>query len=182
MNRQKGFTLLELLTTVGVATVLVSVAVPSFTNLTLNSRRASSINELVGALHFARNSAVTRNERVTVCASSNGTACAAVGWNEGWVVFADGNGNQSVDFGETVFRAGAEVQGISVVSSEFPNFFIYRPNGRVMGAAAATNSGDFTICDRRGAEYANVVIVDMSGRPRLSKTMIDGSDPSCPAV
>ena len=180
MDRQNGFTLLELLVTLGVATILVSVAVPSFTTLSLNSKRVSSTNELVSALHFARSSAVLRNERFTVCPTSNGTACEAVGWDQGWLAFPDLNGDQAVNFGETVSRSSLGVAGLSVVSAEFPNFFIYRPNGRVMGAVATTNSGDFTICDRRGAEHSRVVIIDTSGRPRLSKTMSDGSDPACP--
>ncbi len=180
MDRQNGFTLLELLVTLGVATILVSVAVPSFTTLSLNSKRVSSTNELVSALHFARSSAVLRNERFTVCPTSNGTACEAVGWDQGWLAFPDLSGDQAVNFGETVSRSSLGVAGVSVVSAEFPSFFIYRPNGRVMGAVATTNSGDFTICDRRGAEHARVVIIDTSGRPRLSKTMSDGSNPGCP--
>ncbi len=180
MDRQNGFTLLELLVTLGVATILVSVAVPSFTTLSLNSKRVSSTNELVSALHFARSSAVLRNERFTVCSTSNGTACEAVGWDQGWLAFPDLNSDQVVNFGETVSRSALGAAGLSVVSAEFPNFFIYRPNGRVMGAVATTNSGNFTICDRRGAAHARVIIIDTSGRPRLSKTMSDGSNPACP--
>ncbi len=179
MDRQNGFTLMELLTTMAVAALLASMAVPSFTALSLNSKRVSSTNELVSAMHFARSSAVLRNERFTVCPTSNGTACGA-GWGQGWLAFADLNGNQIIDFGETVARAGLGQAGISIVSAEFPSFFIYRPNGRVMAAVATTNTGNFTICDRRGAEHARVVIIDPSGRPRLSKAMSDGTVPGCP--
>jgi len=166
--------------TLMVAAVLITVAVPSFTTLSLNSKRVSSINELITAMHFARSSAVTRNARVTVCTSSNGTACEAVAWDRGWVIFSDDNGNQIVDFGETVFRSGSEVGDFSFVSTEFSNFFIYRPNGRVMAAVVTTNSGNFTFCDRRGAAYARVVVIELAGRPRLSETMSDGSVPTCP--
>ncbi len=180
MDRQTGFTLLELLTTLGVATLLMTIAVPSFTTVSLNSKRASSTNELVSALHYARSSAIVSNARYTACTSGNGTACEAVGWDQGWLAFADSNSNGVVDVGETVSRAGLGVDGLSVVSGEFPNFFVYRPNGRVMGAVVTTNSGNFTVCDKRGAEHARVIIIDTSGRPRLSKTMSDGSAPVCP--
>ena len=121
-----------------------------------------------------------RNARFTVCTTSNGSTCAAVPWNQGWLAFADLNSNQIVDFGETISRSGLGVGGLSIVSAEFPNYFIYRSNGRVMGAVVTINSGNFTVCDRRGAAHARVIIIDTSGRPRLSKTMSDGSVPVCP--
>ena len=48
-----------------------------------------------------------------------------------------------------------------------------------MNASLNGSSGAFTVCDDRGADYAKVMIIDLSGRPRLSKTMADGSVPSC---
>jgi hypothetical protein len=56
---------------------------------------------------------------------------------------------------------------------------MYRPNGRVMTTSATGNSGQFTVCDTRGSDHAKVLIVDLSGRPRLSKTLANGSSPSC---
>ena len=53
--RQRGFTLLELITTVTVASIVLAIAVPSFFNVSRNSRAAANANELVSALSIARN-------------------------------------------------------------------------------------------------------------------------------
>lgn len=179
MARQKGFTLIELMVAIALAALLLSMAVPALDSFTTNARQTSAINDFVASMHLARNTAVTTNARVTVCASSDGVACEAVPWNQGWIVFSDQNSNQLIDGTDAIVTSSGEVDGLAVQSGEFGLAMQYRPNGRVTNAGANGNSGQFTVCDDRGADYAKVVIVDLSGRPRLSKTMADGSDPDC---
>jgi type IV fimbrial biogenesis protein FimT len=85
---QRGFTLLELVTTVTVAGVLMAVAVPSFFNTSRNSHAAADANELVSAFSIARSEAIRQSARITVCRSSNGTSCSGT-WSQGWIVFRD---------------------------------------------------------------------------------------------
>ena len=99
MMRQKGYTLIEFLTTLGVASVLVSMAVPSMQSFRMNSRQSGTTNQLISTMHLARNPAITTNTRVTVCASSNGNTCESVAWDNGWIVFVDRDSDQNVDDG-----------------------------------------------------------------------------------
>ena len=122
---------------------------------------------------------MTTNQRVTICPSASGTNCEAVGWNNGWIVFADPDSDRNVDGDETVIAANGAVDGLALQSGEFATFMMYRPNGRVMNAAVDGSAGEFTVCDERGADNAKVMIIDLSGRPRLSKKLADGSAPSC---
>ncbi len=85
----RGFTLLELVTTLTVAGVLTVVAVPSFLNVTRNSRAAANANELVSALSIARSEAIRRGARVSICRTADGATCGGT-WQDGWIVFADG--------------------------------------------------------------------------------------------
>jgi type IV fimbrial biogenesis protein FimT len=179
MKRQKGFTLIELLTTVGIGAILVSMAVPGMQTVALNSKQRSGVNELVSAMHLARNTAITTNTRVTLCPSSNGTACESVDWNDGWIVFADLDSDQSVDGDEVVLRTGAKASGLDISSSQFSSFLMYRPSGRVMNASTSTNVGEFAICDSRGSDHMRIVTIDLSGRPRLSDYSTLGLSPSC---
>ena len=175
----RGFTLIELMIAVGLTALLLSMAIPALNSFTTNARQTSAINDFVSSMHVARSTAVTTNFRVTVCASSGGSNCEAVSWDQGWIVFTDRDSDQTVDGNEVISAASDGIDGLSIQSGEFGQFLMYRPNGRVMNASVNGNSGQFTVCDDRGDDYAKVLIFDLSGRPRLSKHLADGSSPSC---
>ncbi len=178
--QQRGFTLGELLIAVAVVGISLSIAVPSFTTIMNNNRRTTSINQFVSTMHQARSEAVTRNAQITVCPSKDGDDCESVEWNDGWMFFVDTDRDRSVDGGEAILGTVAASTKLDIHSSEFDDFFVYRPNGRVMVATPAANTGQMTFCDPRGADFARVVIVSFSGQPRVSDYQSDGSDPSCP--
>jgi hypothetical protein len=48
-----------------------------------------------------------------------------------------------------------------------------------MTAALTGNSGEFAVCDFRGADHAKVILVELSGRPRMSETKANGAQPNC---
>jgi len=179
MRQERGFTLIELMVGVGLTALLLSMAVPALNLFVSNSRQTAALNDFVASMHIARSTAITTNTRVTVCASSGGSSCQPVDWDQGWIVFADLDSDQALDANERVISQSAAVDGLSIDSSEFSRFVMYRPNGRVMNASVNGNSGQFTVCDDRGADRAKVMILDLSGRPRTSKKLADGSAPSC---
>jgi type IV fimbrial biogenesis protein FimT len=178
--RQRGFTLGELLTTMTVIGLSLSFAVPGFNTIINNNRRATGINQLVSTMYLARSEAITRNTQITVCPSTNGVACQAVGWNQGWLLFADTNRDRAIQPGELILGHMPAQTRLEIQSAEFGTFFVYRPNGRLMVNTPAENTGQMTICDPRGAEHARVLIVNTSGHPRLSEYQSDGSTPVCP--
>ena len=179
MNRERGFTLIELLTAIGLAALLLSMAVPALNSFTSNSRQTGTVNDFVSSMHVARSTAVTTNARVTICPSSGGNVCEAVGWNQGWIVFSDSNSNQTVDGSDAIVATGSGSNELSIRSGEFGGVMMFRPNGRVVGASINGSSGQFTVCDDRGEEHAKVLIIDLSGRPRFSKYRADGTVPDC---
>lgn len=181
MMRQKGYTLIELLTTLGVATVLISVAMPGMQSFRMNSRQSGKVNELLSIMHLARNTAITSNTRVTLCSSSNGNSCESVAWDKGWIAFVDKDSDQNVDDDEAVIRVGTGVDGVTISSGQYSDFLMYRPNGRAMGDVPSKNSGQFTVCDRRGSQHAKAIVIDLSGRPRVVDNDSYGISLSCPS-
>lgn len=179
MYRERGFTLVELMTILGVAAVLLTVATPALQQFTNNSRQTGGINDFISSMHIARNTAITTNARVTMCASEGGATCEAVAWNQGWIVFTDQNSNRLVDGGDRIIGASSGIRGLAIQSGEFPSFLVYRPTGRAMTVSVTGNSGQFTICDDRGASHAKAVIMDLSGRPRTSKYSMTGTPLTC---
>lgn len=179
MRRQRGFTLIELMTAVGLTGLMLSMAVPALDSFVLNARQTGTINDFVSSMHLARSTAIMTNTRVTLCPSANGVTCENTDWDRGWIVFSDLDSDQIVDLNETIINASDGANSLSIKSAEFGQFLLYRPNGRVMNISVNGSSGAFTICDGRGASRAKVMIVDLSGRPRQSKKLADGSSPSC---
>ena len=173
-----GFTLMEAMVTLAIAGILAAVGIPSMTNVYLDNRRASIVNNFFSAVLTARSEAITRNQRVAVCATPDLSTCSGA-WNEGVMVFEDTNGDGQLDTGETVLHSIDAMSGMTISSTAFPTFLIYRPNGRAMVSNIRQNTGDIEICDHRGSSKSRVLIVDASGRPRISKVDSDGAVPSC---
>jgi type IV fimbrial biogenesis protein FimT len=103
-KREQGFTLLELMTAVTVAAVLLAVGVPSLRDLTIRQRITGAAQDLHIDLTLARNEAVTRATNVTVCPSTDLVTCTNDGWVNGRLIFIDANADGVVDVGELVVK------------------------------------------------------------------------------
>lgn len=175
-GNSRGFTLIELVVTVTVLGVLVSIAVPQFTEFVRNGRRTATINELVGSLSLARSEAVRRGVPVVVCKAVDDTACrsgAGDTWQAGWLVFVntDADSPPVIDAGETVLKVRTDQTGGYQLkpSAGVINFITFGADG------SAGQVGSFTHCDVRGTRRARAVVVAAVGRIRLSRdTNADG--------
>jgi type IV fimbrial biogenesis protein FimT len=67
-----GFTLVELMITVAVASVVLALAVPNFRNAIQNNKFVANSNQLASAFKYARSEAIKRRTQVKVC-GLNGT-------------------------------------------------------------------------------------------------------------
>ncbi len=85
MNKQSGFTLIELMVVISILAILLGIGVPSFRATIEGNRITTVANDLVGALQFARSEAVKRGTNVTLCSSSDQATCSGA-WADGWVV------------------------------------------------------------------------------------------------
>lgn len=182
IREQSGVTLIELMIAVALTGLLLAMAVPAMDTFVTSSRQTSTINDFVSSLHVARSTAITTNARVTICPSSDGANCNGVTWNQGWIVFQDPDSDQTVDIGEAIVSTSDGEDDLSILSGDFPLFLTYRPTGRALTLGIGGAAGQFTICDDRGASHAKALIVDLSGRPRVSKTLANGDTPLCPTV
>ena len=178
IRNDSGFTLLEAMVTLAVAGILAIVAVPGMTNVYLDNRRTTIVNDFFSTVQIARSAAITRNQRVAVCAAAVPTTCGG-SWHQGVLVFQDTDRDAQLDTGEPVLHTIGAMDGMSITSTVFPTFLVYRPNGRAMVNNIRQNTGDIEICDHRGSTQSRVVIVDTSGRPRISKVDSAGVVPSC---
>jgi len=93
MERQNGFTLVELLITIVVVSVLLATAIPSFMQFVKNNRVTGQANSFVVSTQMARNEAVKRGAGTTLCAANTDLdGCSGSNdWSTGWIVFSDLN-------------------------------------------------------------------------------------------
>lgn len=96
INSQHGFTMIELLVTIGIVGILAALAGPSFTSFINSTRLSSTTQLLMSDLNQARSEAIKRNVHVLVCTPNNAqTDCAAsTNWQTGWLVCTEGAAGQ----------------------------------------------------------------------------------------
>lgn len=101
--RQSGFTLIELMVTVAVLAILLTIGLPSFQSSLRSNRVSTASNGLLTAISLARSEAIRSTRGAGVCASADGSNCGGT-WNDGWLVWMDSNGDGVKDGGENVIR------------------------------------------------------------------------------
>jgi type IV fimbrial biogenesis protein FimT len=166
---QHGFTLTELLIALVIAGILTAIGAPALGNLLSRTRNASAEAMLAGSLHHARTAAVTRNARVLVCPSRDGTHCrTGDDWQHGWIIATDADADGQPDTGAPIIATQPALPaGTRVITSRGRGQITFHPNGNAAGSNAR-----FTICGLR-TRAAQAVIVANSGRVRLADALPD---------
>jgi prepilin-type N-terminal cleavage/methylation domain-containing protein len=77
-HRHLGFTIIELMTVMVIAGVLLVLALPSFNETLAKRRIEGQANELVTDLSYAKSEAVQRNREVRLRTDPGGTSCYIV--------------------------------------------------------------------------------------------------------
>jgi len=165
MQRQAGVTLIELIVTLFVVAIVTMVAIPAFRTFLQNNRMIAVTNDVVLAFNAARSEAVKRRQTVRVCAGDTASGCqAGAGFDEGWLVWIDGNGNDQFDAGEELLVQN-KIEGLTIEGFDAIRFD---------ASGVPDSSGTLSICDSRGVDSARGVSVLPTGRITTS-----GVTPSC---
>lgn len=200
-ERQRGFTLYELLITVLVIGVILSLGVPNFREFTANSRMTATANDLHGALLLARTEAARTKGNVSVCASNAAVlprTCASTSFDEGWIVFTDATSatddtpNLAVDGADVLLRAYPAIDAAIDVTTNaggLADYFTFASTGLGFGQVGAVAPlATATICDDRGNQVsaggwsaARVLIVTPLGRSTVLRDSVQiANQGGCP--
>lgn len=151
-GRHRGFTLPELLITLSIASLLVSMAVPSFQGFRGNQLARGASQQLFASLMYARTEAIKRNTTVTV---------SAVGgdWGAGWTITSGGS----------TLRTSEAMAGLSLddgAGSDPVSSVSFNRQGRLQGGGTP----QIGFCTRYGSAAISqrLVRVDLSGRASIA--------------
>lgn len=152
-----GFTLAELLITIAVLAVLVTIAVPSMQEFVRKNRVTTQINALLADLTFARSEAIKRATTVRVCNSKDQETCAAdAKWADGWIVIVP-----SAD-GELLRKTAALEGGNALTNTAGLEAAVdFRRDG------TPAIAGEFMLCDP-GKKHGRMLTIESAGQMYIS--------------
>lgn len=143
MKNYRGFTMIELMVTLAVVAVAVTLAVPGFANFIREQQVTTQTNDFLSSLNIARSEALKRGVPISVCASSDGASCSGNNdWAAGWIVFTDDGptaGTVEGGSGETVLRVYDGIGSGTLTADGGATFVTF------MGDGLAGARDDFTL-------------------------------------
>jgi len=167
-----GLTLIELLVTLLIAALLMRLAAPAFSDLVAGSRSTAALNQLVGAVHMARSTAITQRTVITLCPASGETCLGRDQWHRGALLFRDRNANGRLDGDDRVLARLPPMSGDGrIYWRSFRNrtYLQFQPRGYT-----AWQNGNFLYCANGGsARDARMIILNAQGRVRVARD-VDG--------
>lgn len=164
-------TLIELMVTIAIAAILAGLAAPSFKEMMANNQLKSHASSLLSSLLQARSEAIKRNGQIVLCKSANGKECTtAGGWQQGWVMFADADGDGVLDAGETVIQRTEPLTGnfslTAIISDEVVvHRLTYAGSGSANGGEVEVT---FLLCKVGSfSGKAREIVLSPTGRPKI---------------
>lgn len=171
-----GFTLVELMVTLGIVVILVSLAMPNMRDILQNTRITTSANDLISDVNMARSEAIKRATNVQMCTWNSTTsptapACNGGGnWSLGRVIWADTNGNGVCCDATEVIRSREGITPGTLTPTAAIDPLVFNSRG------LPVNSITFRLCDSRGTSHARNITISTTGLPSTPSTAVA----SCP--
>lgn len=176
MDRRAGYTLLEALITVAVAALVAGAALPELGRSVAAARRTAAANELLGAFQRGRAEAIKRHAELVLCGDDGDGGCLPAGepWAHGYVLFVDeppGRPYRPASPAAVVAHRAAPA-GLTLLANR--EAFALRPLAR------RSSNGTVRLCPDGGRVAPRALILSVTGRPRVSARLPDGTPIPCP--
>ena len=156
----RGFTLLELVTTIAILAIVAGIGVPSFISTIQNNRVQAAANDFFLSIIQARSEAVKRNQAVVLCKSDDGASCTnAGGWEQGWIAFV--STDTTLDAGEPIFASYGALNGSTTLRAV---------NGSddtlsILSDGSTGFNEVFNICVNTDTSRGRNIDISVTGRP-----------------
>lgn len=126
MTPSKGFSLLELLTTIALMAVLSAIAVPNVLRMMPHYRLGGSAREILSIVNYAKMAAIKENSTVVIAFNSASNHCAVfVDDGEGGGTAEDGTRNG----GERILKRYGMPSGVDLLAPNFGSALSFNNRG-----------------------------------------------------
>jgi len=179
MHKIKGFTLLELMTALAVATILM-VFSNSFAGLLRSNQVSAIVQQMITDLNYARIVAITRNTRITLCKSDANQLprqCVddngETGWQQGWIVFVDINNDQRlIEPNNNLLRVRQQLSPHFTLEGNSPvkNYISYLGNGFSRKQNESLQMGSLALCHPDASLFPlRLITISSAGRTKANR-------------
>jgi len=168
--RGRGYTLVEIAVALAILAMLIGSAAPSFARLVAEQQLGNEARRLSDAILHARSEALKRNGAVVICASVPADPCGPTrDWHEGWLMFADANGDGEPGPGEpSIGHDGPAAPQVTMTGNRpVAHHLRFDWSGQARTLSGALQMGTFEVC-RPGLAGYRVVLAN-SGRTRVER-------------
>jgi type IV fimbrial biogenesis protein FimT len=146
---QSGFTLIELMVTISIVAILLTIGVPSLRGLIADQRVRVAASDLTSEIAYTRANAVASSRNTIIQPLSAGN------WQSGWRIYTDVNGDGAYTAGTDLElkRSPPPQSGVLICTNvgEFANNIIFQPDGRVVRTSANTANDGITVSQNLGS-------------------------------
>lgn len=182
MQRELGFSLMELMVVLALAAVILGIGAPNFAEFRANNRLTGAANDYLAGILSARSEALKRQAPVAMCPSDNPgdpDAICSDGAFTGWITFVDENNDCLRDVGEAVLRAQPTLDAAVRTDSDGV-CLSFAANGFRQVIAGRATVRRTVFCDERGnnetfsgsgQSFARGIEVQPTGRANITRDL-----------
>ena len=167
----KGMSLLELLITTGILSILLGISMPEFKELAQSVSGDATLRKLATAIQLGKSTAITNKATVTLCPSTDGSACGG-SWQDGVLVFTDRNRDRDINEDDRLIRHITFPNGKGHI--RFRSFRSKQYLQLTSLGITHSQNGNFTYCPFSGnSKIARQLIVNRMARLRFAQDSDD---------
>ena len=164
-EKQRAFTLLELMIAMAIAAIIISLAAPAMGQMYRNHQLGTYQTDLMRLIVQSRHHALVNRSRATLCALDGQNRCVSL--RTGVLSsFVDTNGNRALDPGEALLHTLPVPDQLRVVWAGTQPIHSLHFSGQ--GTTYLSN-GTFTLCHQAGLGRHGKLVISRQGRVRTER-------------
>lgn len=174
LARDYGFSLLELLMTIAVAALILTLGLPSFGALKARNAQRVELDALFHAVHHARKASIMRKDVVSLCPSRDGATCSpGRDWSGGFLLFENSDRDEppELDAGEVLLHRHVTGSAVKITAN--------RRGFTLRATFLRATNGTLVVCDPAGRVTPRALVISYTGRPRVAERTPSGERYAC---